>query len=150
MALHNLKPPLGSVKSRKRKGRGPGSGNGKTAGSGHGGHKSRSGGSTPIGFEGGQMPLHMRLPKRGFSNYLFRKHYTVINVADLERYAEDGMIDFEILRKKGVVTSARKLEGLKVLGKGEITLPLIVKAKKFSASAVAKIEAAGGKIEVIA
>ncbi len=150
MALHNLKPVPGSTQPRKRKGRGPGSGNGKTAGSGHGGHKSRSGGSTPRGFEGGQMPLHRRLPKRGFSNYPFKKTYAFINVADIERYAVDGVLDFAVLREKGVVARASRYDGLKILGQGELSAAITVRANKFSASAIAKIEAAGGKAEVIA
>lgn len=150
MALHNLKPSPGSTQTRKRKGRGPGSGNGKTAGSGHGGHKSRSGGSTPPGFEGGQMPLHRRLPKRGFSNYPFKKTYAVINVSELERLAVDGLVDFATLRGQGAVQRAGRYDGLKILGQGDLASAITVKANKFSASAIAKIEAAGGSVEVLA
>jgi large subunit ribosomal protein L15 len=149
MGLHDLKPAEGSRKPRKRIGRGPGSGTGKTAGKGHKGHTARSGGSTPPGFEGGQMPLYRRLPKRGFGNGKFRKHYDVINVRDLEGIEAGTVVDLEWLDANGRITRRRSSAGLKVLGDGELGVAITVKAVKFSASAVAKIEAAGGTAEVI-
>jgi len=149
MGLHDLKPAEGSRKARKRIGRGPASGTGKTAGKGHKGHTARSGGSTPPGFEGGQMPLYRRLPKRGFGNGKFRKHYDVINVRDLEGIEAGTVVDIEWLDQNGHITRRRTSEGLKVLGDGELSVALTVKAVKFSASATAKIEAAGGTAEVI-
>lgn len=149
MGLHDLKPAEGSRKPRKRIGRGPGSGTGKTAGKGHKGHTARSGGSTPPGFEGGQMPLYRRLPKRGFGNGKFRKHYDVINVRDLDGIEAGTVVDLEWLDANGRITRRRSSEGLKVLGEGELAVALTVKAVKFSASATAKIEAAGGTAEVI-
>jgi large subunit ribosomal protein L15 len=149
MGLHDLKPAEGSRKPRKRIGRGPGSGTGKTAGKGHKGHTARSGGSTPPGFEGGQMPLYRRLPKRGFGNGKFRKHYDVINVRDLEGIEAGTVVDLEWLDANGRITRRRSSAGLKVLGDGELGVAITVKAVKFSASAAAKIEAAGGTAEVI-
>lgn len=149
MGLHDLKPAEGSRKARKRIGRGPASGTGKTAGKGHKGHTARSGGSTPPGFEGGQMPLYRRLPKRGFGNGKFRKHYDVINLRDLEGIEAGTVVDIEWLDQNGRITRRRTSEGLKVLGDGELSVALTVKAVKFSASAAAKIEAAGGTAEVI-
>jgi large subunit ribosomal protein L15 len=149
MGLHDLKPAEGSRKPRKRIGRGPGSGTGKTAGKGHKGHTARSGGSTPPGFEGGQMPLYRRLPKRGFGNGKFRKHYDVINVRDLEGIEAGTVVDLEWLDANGRITRRRSSAGLKVLGDGELGVAITVKAVKFSASAAAKIEAAGGTVEVI-
>ena len=145
--LSQLKPPAGAVKKRRRVGRGPGSGLGKTAGRGHKGQGSRSGGGVRPGFEGGQMPLQRRLPKRGFTN-IFRKQFEIINVGDLERYAVDGVISVEILQGQRQL-SKNIGAGLKVLGNGEINAALTVRAHRFSQSALQKIEAAGGKVEVI-
>jgi large subunit ribosomal protein L15 len=141
MKLHDLKPAPGSRESRRRVGRGPGSGLGKTAGRGHKGQKSRSGYSSRPGFEGGQMPLVRRVPKRGFNN-VFRVEYAVINVGDLESF--EGVVGPRELESKGKV---RKGRPLKVLGGGEITAPLTVQAHKFSAEARRKIEAAGGRCQ---
>lgn len=146
MKLHDLKPAEGSVKTPLRKGRGTGSGLGKTAGRGHKGQKSRSGGGVRPGFEGGQMPLSRRLPKRGFTN-IFAKVYSLVNVSDLDVFEEDTVVTPEMLRETGLV---RKLnDGIKVLGDGELTKKLTVQAHKFSKSAMEKIEASGGKAEVI-
>lgn len=145
--LSQLKPPRGAVKKKRRVGRGPGSGLGKTAGRGHKGQGSRSGGGVAPGFEGGQMPLQRRLPKRGFHN-LFRKKYEIINVGDLERYAVDGEISLELLQQQRKAPK-NVGAGLKVLGNGDINAALTVKAHRFSQSARQKIEAAGGKAEVI-
>ena len=149
MGLHDLKPAEGSRRPRKRIGRGPASGTGKTAGKGHKGHKARSGGSTQRGFEGGQMPLHRRLPKRGFRNTRFEKTWDVVNVSDLNGFGQGAVVDAESLRKVGRIGKGRRTEGLKVLGNGDLTIALTVRAKKFSATAVQKIEAAGGKAEVV-
>ncbi len=144
--LHNLKPAPGSRKKPRRIGRGPGSGHGKTAGRGSKGQKSRSGYSAKRGFEGGQMPLHRRLPKRGFTN-IFRKEYAVVNLATLARYEAGESIGPERLMADGIV---KKLgHGLKVLANGELKHALVVKAHKFSKQAQAKIEAAGGTVEVV-
>ena len=148
MKLHELSPAAGSSKSAWRKGRGPGSGNGKTAGKGHKGQNARSGGGVRPGFEGGQIPLYRRLPKRGFTNSLFKKEYAIINLETLDKLFNDGdAVSMEVLLEKGIVK--KELNGLKVLGRGEITKKLTVKAAIFSASAKEKIEAAGGKAEVI-
>lgn len=146
MDLSNLKPAIGSTKNRKRLGRGPGSGTGKTSGKGHKGQNARSGGGVKPGFEGGQMPLQRRVPKRGFTP-LTRKVYTLVKISDLELFEADSVIDLEALGKAGLVTSLK--DGVKILGDGELTKALTVKAHKFSKSAAQKIEAAGGKIEVI-
>lgn len=146
MDLSNLKPAIGSTKSRKRIGRGAGSGTGKTAGKGHKGQKARSGGSIKAGFEGGQMPLQRRLPKRGFTP-LVKKVYALVNLRDLELFDAGTVVDFEALGSAGLVKALG--DGIKILGDGELTKALTVKAHKFSKSAVAKIEAAGGKAEVI-
>lgn len=146
MKLHELRAPKGSVKSPKRKGRGPGSGFGKTAGRGHKGQKSRSGGGVRPGFEGGQMPLIRRIPKRGFTN-IFAKIYTEVNVGQLENFEPGTEITPELLREKGII---KKLGvGVKILGDGELTKSLVVKAHRFSKTAQQKIEAVGGKAEVI-
>jgi large subunit ribosomal protein L15 len=142
MKLHDLTPAKGSRHARKRIGRGPGSGTGKTAGRGHKGQRSRTGFSRRAGFEGGQMPLIRRVPKRGFTN-IFRREYSIVNLASLEQF--DGEVTPESLVEKGLV---RKGMPVKVLGQGEIGKALTVKAHKFSASARAKIEAAGGSCEV--
>ncbi len=146
MKLHELSPAEGSAKSAWRKGRGPGSGNGKTAGKGHKGQNARSGGGVRPGFEGGQIPLYRKLPKRGFHNR-FATVYSVINVDALNRFDDGAVVDMDALLKSGVVKKAE--DGLKVLGRGEITKKLTVKASIFSATAKEKIEAAGGKAEVI-
>jgi len=127
-----------------RKGRGVGSGNGKTAGRGHKGQNSRSGGGVRPGFEGGQMPLYRRLPKRGFNNTRFAYHYIEINVQDLEIFADGTTVDSALLADTGILSVAKVNDGIKVLGTGELTKKLVVKAKKFSASAKEKIEKAGG------
>ena len=146
MKLHELSPAAGSVKAGYRKGRGPGSGNGKTAGKGHKGQNARSGGGVRLGFEGGQLPLYRKLPKRGFKNR-FATHYAIVNVGTLNARYEDGAtVTLENLMEKGVINKA--LDGLKVLGDGELTKKLNVEAAIFSATAKEKIEAAGGKTEV--
>lgn len=146
MDLSCLKPALGSTKSRKRIGRGAGSGLGKTSGKGHKGQKARSGGSIKAGFEGGQMPLQRRLPKRGFRP-LDKKVYAVVNLRDLDLFENGSVIDLETYGLAGLVRDMR--DGVKVLGDGELTKSLTVKAHKFSKSAQEKIEKAGGKAEVI-
>lgn len=149
MGLHDLKPAEGSTKTPKRKGRGPGSGNGKTAGKGHKGHKARSGGSTPRGFEGGQMPIYRRLPKRGFDNTQFETRYQIVNLADLADVPTGQVVDLEYLIETGKLNRDRSAAGLKVLGDGELASGLTIKARKFSKGALAKIEAAGGTAEVV-
>ena len=146
MKLHELKPAEGSAKAAWRKGRGAGSGNGKTAGKGHKGQNARSGGGVRPGFEGGQLPLYRKLPKRGFNNYRFAKVYAIVNVAALNVFEDGAVVDLEALLAKKIIRKAN--DGLKVLGNGELTKKLTVKATVFSASAKEKIEAAGGKIEV--
>ena len=146
MKLHELSPAPGSVKEAYRKGRGAGSGNGKTAGKGHKGQKARSGGGVRPGFEGGQMPLQRRIPKRGFNN-IFAKEYVAINVDVLNRFEDGAVVDTEALKAAKLVR--KELDGVKILGEGELTKKLTVKATVFSASAKEKIEAAGGKIEEV-
>ncbi len=146
MKLHELSPAVGSTKAGYRVGRGPGSGNGKTAGKGHKGQNARSGGGVRPGFEGGQLPLYRRLPKRGFYNQ-FGKTYAVVNVEALNRFDNDTVVDTATLLASGVVDSI--CDGIKVLGRGELTKKLTVKAAIFSATAKEKIEAAGGKTEVV-
>lgn len=146
MKLHELKPAEGSRKDVKRKGRGIGSGNGKTAGKGHKGQNARSGGGVRPGFEGGQNPLYRRLPKRGFNNP-FRKEYAVVNIEDLNSFAAGTEVTPELLMEQGLVKNPQA--GIKILGNGDITVGITVKANKFSQSAVEKIQAAGGKTEVI-
>jgi len=146
MDLSNLKPAIGSTKNRKRIGRGHGSGTGKTAGKGHKGQNARSGGGVKAGFEGGQMPLQRRLPKRGFTP-LEKKVYALVNLRDLDAFEAGSVVDLAALGKAGLVTKV--LDGIKVLGDGELTKPLTVQAHKFSKSAQAKIEAVGGKAEVL-
>ena len=146
MSLDSLKPAPGALKTKKRIGRGPGSGSGKTAGRGSKGAKSRSGYSRRYGFEGGQMPLIRRLPKRGFTNK-FAKELATVNVRDLDRFAEGTVVTPELLQTTGLV---RKLgDGVKVLGDGELKKNLVVQAHRFSATARSKIEAAGGRAEVL-
>ena len=146
MKLHELIPAEGSAKASFRKGRGPGSGNGKTAGKGHKGQNARSGGGVRPGFEGGQLPLYRKLPKRGFNNAKFAKVYAIVNVEALNVFEDGAVVDLEALLAKKIVRRAN--DGLKVLGNGELTKKLTVKATVFSATAKEKIEAAGGKIEV--
>ncbi len=146
MKLHELSPNAGSNKERKRIGRGHGSGQGKTAGKGHKGQKARSGGGVRPGFEGGQMPLTQRIPKRGFNN-IFADKVVALNVSDLERFNDGITVDAEILKAAGLVKG--KYDSIKILGNGELTKNLTVKANAFSASAKEKIEKAGGKAEVM-
>ena len=146
MKLNDLSPAMGSTHVAKRKGRGHATGNGKTAGRGHKGQKARSGGGTRIGFEGGQMPLARRIPKRGFNN-IFAKPLEAINVSALERFESGAVVDAQALLDAGVLSKCRY--GVKVLGNGELTKSLTVKAAAFSEGAKAKIEAAGGKAEVV-
>ena len=146
MKLHELSPAAGSTAPAWRKGRGPGSGNGKTAGKGHKGQNARSGGGVRPGFEGGQLPLYRKLPKRGFNNK-FATVYSIVNVEQLNAFEDGAVVDLAALTEKRIVR--KEFDGLKVLGRGEITKKLTVKAKIFSASAKEKIEAAGGKVEVV-
>ena len=145
MKLNELSPAVGSAKDSYRKGRGPGSGNGKTAGKGHKGQNARSGGGVRPGFEGGQIPLYRKLPKRGFHNK-FGKTYSIVNVDVFNKFEDGAVVDLAALMEKKIVRKAN--DGLKVLGNGEITKKITVKAAVFSATAKEKIEAAGGKIEV--
>jgi len=146
MDLSNLSPPKGAVKNRKRVGRGPGSGHGKTSCRGHKGQKARTGGKVRPGFEGGQMPLSRRLPKRGFTN-IFKKQYALVQVCDLMTFEKGSVIDAEAFLKSGLVT--KLMDGIKLLGNGEIDRPLTVKVHKCSQAAQAKIVAAGGTVEVM-
>ena len=146
MKLHELSPAVGSTKAPYRKGRGAGSGNGKTAGKGHKGQNARTGGGVRPGFEGGQLPLYRKLPKRGFKNH-FATQYAIINLSDLDVFEAGAVIDLDTLVANGVIK--KTFDGLKVLGNGEVTKAFTVKATKFSASAQEKIEAAGGKTEVV-
>ena len=147
MYINELSPVAGSTHVNKRKGRGHATGNGKTAGRGHKGQKARSGGGVRIGFEGGQMPLARRLPKRGFTN-IFAKEYTVVNVGVLDKLENGTVVTAELLKEMGVISKIEK-DGLKVLGRGELTKKLDVKAAKFSETAKKAIEAAGGSAEVL-
>ncbi len=147
MKLNELKPAAGSVKEGYRKGRGPGSGNGKTAGKGHKGQNARSGGGVRLGFEGGQLPLYRKLPKRGFKNH-FAKEYVVINVSSLNKFENGEVVDLTALLNAGIV-SQPKADGLKVLGNGELAKKLTVKAAVFSETAKEKIVAAGGQAEEV-
>ena len=146
MKLFELKPSAGTTKDAKRKGRGHGSGNGKTAGRGHKGQNARSGGGVRIGFEGGQMPIYRRLPKRGFNN-IFAKSYAEINVSDLNKFDNGAVVDAQALVDAGIIK--KTLDGVKVLGNGNVEKKVTVKAAKFTVSAKEKIEAAGGKVEVM-
>jgi large subunit ribosomal protein L15 len=147
VGLHNLKPAKGSTRNRKRVGRGPGSGLGKTAGRGEKGQKSRSGFARKPGFEGGQMPLHRRVPKRGFSNYPFRKEFATVNLGRLDAFEVGTIVTPELLVKQGIVKQLR--DGLKVLADGELTKALTVHAHRFSAKAKERITGLGGKAEVL-
>ena len=146
MKLYELSPAEGSTKENFRKGRGAGSGNGKTAGKGHKGQNARSGGGVRPGFEGGQIPLYRRLPNRGFNN-VFAKHYAIVNVSDLEVFDNDAVITTEVLLEKRIIRKA--LDGVKILGRGELTKKVTVQAAIFSAGAKEKIESVGGKCEVV-
>ncbi len=146
MQIHELVPAPDSNKVSKRIGRGHGSGNGKTAGKGHKGQNARSGGGVRIGFEGGQMPLARRIPKRGFNN-IFATTYATVNVEDLNKFTENTVVNAELLIASGLIN--KEYDGVKVLGNGELTVKLTVQAAKFSKAAAEKIEKAGGKAEVI-
>ena len=146
MKLNELSPAAGSKTEGKRKGRGAGTGNGKTAGRGHKGQNARSGGGVRPGFEGGQMPIYRRLPKRGFNN-IFAKKYTEINVSDLNKFEDGTVVDATLLKETGVISKI--LDGGVVLGRGEIEKKITVKAARVTKGAAQKIEAAGGKVEVI-
>ncbi|MEI6100725.1 MAG: 50S ribosomal protein L15 [Eubacteriales bacterium] len=146
MKLHELSPAYGAKKSPKRLGRGCGSGLGKTSGKGHKGQKARSGGGVRPGFEGGQMPLTRRLPKRGFTN-IFAKIYTTVNLTDLQSFEDGTVVDAQLLKEKRIIRKYN--DGLKILGNGDFTRKLTVKADKFTKSAEQKIVAAGGNAEVV-
>ncbi len=146
MKLHELRAVPGSTKNPKRRGRGTATGQGKTGGRGMNGQKSRSGGGVRLGFEGGQMPLYRRLPKRGFTN-IWGTTYTIVNVDDLNKFEAGTVVDEALLKEAGIVKQVK--DGIKVLGEGTVNVALTVKADKFSKTAVEKIEAAGGKAEVI-
>lgn len=147
MNIQSLSPAPNSTFSTKRVGRGTGSGHGKTSGKGHKGQNARSGGGVRPGFEGGQMPLIRRIPKHGFTN-VWKKEYTVINVSALNKLEPNTIVTAEMLKAQGLISKIEKF-GLKVIGNGEITIPLTVRANKFSESAIQKIQAAGGSVEVI-
>ena len=144
MKLNELSPPKGSRKARKRIGRGPGSGKGTTAARGYNGHNSRSGGGVRPGFEGGQMPIHRRLPKRGFTN-IFRKKIAIINIRDLAKFESGSIVDETALIKAGLIKGKR--DGIKLLGGGDINMPLTIRLNKVSKAAAEKITAAAGQIE---
>lgn len=147
MKLHELKPNDGATKAKKRLGRGTASGTGKTSGKGHKGQNARSGGGVRPGFEGGQLPLFRRLPKRGFSNAMFKKEYATINVSDLNKFEDGVVVTPELLKEMGLLK--KQLAGVKVLGNGNLDKKITVKANAFSKSAIEKIENKGGKAEVI-
>jgi large subunit ribosomal protein L15 len=146
MKLHELKAPAGSSRNRKRRGRGTATGQGKTGGRGMNGQKSRSGGGVRLGFEGGQMPLYRRIPKRGFTN-VWAKEYAEVNIEKLNAFEAGTVVTEEMLKEAGIISKIK--DGVKVLGRGELNTSLTVQAHKFSKSAVEKIESAGGKAEVI-
>jgi large subunit ribosomal protein L15 len=146
MKLNELSPANGAKKKRKRIGRGPGSGHGGTSCKGHKGQKARSGASIRPGFEGGQMPLHRRIPKRGFTN-IFKKEFETVNIKDLQRFETTPNIDIDVLKKSGLIKSGNTL--IKLLGDGEISFPVNIKVHQATKSAVEKIESSGGKIEFI-
>ena len=145
MKLNELSPAQGSAKAAWRKGRGPGSGNGKTAGKGHKGQNARSGGGVRPGFEGGQFPIYRTHPKRGFNNKNFATNYAIVNVEDLNCFVDGTVVDMDVLLAARIIR--KPMDGLKVLGNGELSKKLTVKAAVFSATAKAKIEAAGGQVE---
>ena len=146
MRLNELSPPKGARKAVKRLGRGPGSGHGKTAGRGSKGQKARSGGNIRPGYEGGQMPLQRRLPKRGFTN-IFRKEFTILNIRDLLRFEEGSVVDKAALKAAGLLR--RKSVGVKLLGQGSIDYPLVLKVDRCSGSARTKVESVGGRVELV-
>ncbi|MCK9377726.1 MAG: 50S ribosomal protein L15 [Syntrophobacterales bacterium] len=146
MRLSELQPSPGSKHKKKRVGRGPGSGSGKTASRGHKGQNSRAGGGTRPGFEGGQMPLVRRIPKRGFTN-IFRQPWSIVNIRDLNRFPAETVVDVTVLREAGLVKS--QVQRIKLLGQGEVTVPLVVKVQAVSSQAKSRIEAAGGRVEVL-
>jgi len=146
MRIHDLKPAEGSKKTRTRRGRGIGSGLGKTSGKGHGGQRSRSGGGVRPGFEGGQMPLIRRVPKRGFTN-IFKKEIAIVNLESLNIFEEGNVVTPELMREKGIAKKGK--DGIKILGNGEISKALTVRANAFSQTAEEKIKAAGGTVEVV-
>ena len=147
MRLDELKPVPGSKKLPNRRGRGPGSGNGKTGGRGHKGQKARSGGGVRVGFEGGQMPLYRRVPKRGFNNKDFATNYSEVKLSDLNRFEDNTLVNWELLNQSGIIKELK--DGIVILGNGELTKKLTVQAARFTKSAAEKIEAAGGKVEVV-
>ena len=147
MKLHELEKNIGATHAKKRVGHGPGSGTGKTSGKGEKGQNARSGGGVRPGFEGGQLPLFRRLSKRGFNNYEFRTVYSTVNVSDLNRFEDGTVVDIALLKEVGLIK--KELDGVKVLGSGELTKKLTVKANAFTKSAQEKIETIGGKTEVI-
>lgn len=147
MKLHELEKNIGAKQRKKRVGRGPGSGLGKTCGRGQKGQKARSGGSINPVFEGGQLPLYRRLPKRGFSNALFKKEYAVINVSDLNIFDDGTVVTPALLKEKGIIK--KQLNGIKILGNGTLSKKLTIQAHKFSSSALEKIKVSGSKAEVI-
>lgn len=147
MKLFELKADQGATKAPFRKGRGPGSGNGKTGGKGHKGQNARAGGGVRPGFEGGQMPLYMRIPKRGFNNKVFANVYAEVNIADLNKFENGDVVSAETLKEKGIIKKVN--DGVALLGNGELTKKLTVQAARFTKTASEKIEAAGGKVEVI-
>ena len=147
MKLNCMYAPVGAKQTRKRVGRGPGSGLGKTSGKGHKGQNARSGGGVRPGFEGGQLPLFRRLPKRGFKNALFKTRYAVIYLSDLDKFEEGAVVTPELLKEMGLIK--KQLDGVKVLGNGTLTKKITVKANKFSDAALREIEKIGGKAEVI-
>lgn len=147
MKLHELEANIGAKQTKKRVGRGPGSGLGKTCGKGQKGQKARSGASINPVFEGGQLPLYRRLPKRGFSNHLFRKEYAVINVEDLNKFENGTVVTPALLKEKGIIK--KQLKGIKVLGNGKLEKKLTIQAHKFTTSALEKIKESGSKAEVI-
>lgn len=149
MKLNELPASVGANKTAFRKGRGVGTGNGKTAGRGHKGQNSRSGGGVRLGFEGGQMPLFRRIPKRGFNNKNFALKYVEVNVGDLERFDEGSIVDASVLKESRVLSFSKAIDGIRVLGNGELTKKLTVKASGFTAKAKEKIEKAGGTAEEV-
>lgn len=149
MKLNELKATPGSRTKDYRKGRGPGSGNGKTAGRGHKGQKARSGGGVRLGFEGGQMPLYRRMPKRGFNHSAFAKQYSEVNVESLNRFEDGSVVDVKSIHESGLLSIPKVNDGIKILGRGELTKKLTVRAACFTASAKEKIEKAGGTAEEV-
>lgn len=147
MKLFELKPNQGAKQVSKRKGRGPGSGNGKTAGKGHKGQNARAGGGVRPGFEGGQMPFYMRIPKRGFNNKVFATAYSEVNVDALNKFENGTIVDAQLLIEAGLIKKV--FDGISVMGNGELTKKLTVRAARFTKTASEKIEAAGGKVEVV-